>query len=103
MFLKDVFNLKENRTTENVSARTRSNTTFYTTSNPKKVNVGMETLRFLGPKIWDMVPSEMKSITSLYTFKNQIKKWIPIKCPCRLCKTYVPNLGYCNISYSYCK
>ena len=98
--LHDVFNLKENSITKNISSNTRFNNAFYSSSNPKNVNSGVETLRFLGPKIWNMVPSAMKSITSLHAFKDKIKKWLPTKCPCRLCKTYVPNLGFCNISYS---
>ena len=31
---------------------------------------------------------------SKVTFKEGIKNWKPIKCPCKLCKTFVPDLGY---------
>ena len=53
---------------------------------------GTESLSFLGPKIWEQVPPELKSLKSLDIFKTQIKKWIPLNCPCRLSRTYLKNL-----------
>ena len=58
------------------------------------VNNGLETLRFLGPKVWDLVPTSIKNASSLSIFKNKIKNWTPGKCPCRLCKDYVQGVGY---------
>ena len=55
---------------------------------------GIESLTYLGPKIWSQVPSEIKESHSLAVFKNKIKNWRPKLCPCKLCKTYVVNLGY---------
>ena len=55
---------------------------------------GAETLRILCPKIWDLVPNDIKLSTSLSIFKSRIKKWSIIRCPCRLCKDYIPNLGF---------
>ena len=55
---------------------------------------GTESLSFLGPKIWDMLPLEIKESESLQIFKSKIKKWIPSQCPCRLCRIYVPQLGF---------
>ena len=93
-FMSGIFEKNWNACTENVSANTRSQSNFYNHSNPKTVNNGLETLRSLGPKIWDIVPIEIKSISSLPLFKVKIKKWIPQNCPCRLCKSFVPNLGF---------
>ena len=87
-FMKEIFTYNEQ------SRNTRLNSTFYNTVNPKKVNTGLETLRNLGPKIWNMLPDEFKKITSFSEFKSKIKKWIPLKCPCRICKVFVPQLGY---------
>ena len=25
---------------------------------------------------------------------RKIKKWKPTECPCRICKTFIPNLGF---------
>ena len=47
---------------------------------------GTESLSFLGPKIWELVPEDIKQSESLEIFKNKIKKWVPLKCPCRLCR-----------------
>ena len=92
--MKEVFPENLNILSGNISANTRSHSTFYNPSNPKKVNSGLETLRSLDPKIWDMIPIEIKSNPSLDVFKCNIKKWIPRKCPCRLCKVFVPQLGF---------
>ena len=62
-----------------------------------KVNTlynGTESMSSLGPKIWDLVPNELKDIGNLAAFKKAIKKWSPEKCPCRLCKDYIRNVGF---------
>ena len=48
---------------------------------------GTESLSFLAPKIWDLVPVELKQSDTLYFFKLKIKNWVPYEYPCRLCKT----------------
>ena len=55
---------------------------------------GTERISYLGPKIWDIVPAEIKNAISLNSFKAQIKKWLPINCPCRLCKPYINGVGF---------
>ena len=55
---------------------------------------GTESLSFLGPKIWHLVPLELKQLESLEVFKLKIKKWIPFECPCRLCRTYIQQVGF---------
>ena len=55
---------------------------------------GTESLTYLGLKIWSQVPNEIKESASLTVFKNKIKNRWPKLCPCKLCKTYVVNLGY---------
>ena len=34
---------------------------------------GQGTISYLGPKIWDMVPEEMKQKSSLFVFRSEIK------------------------------
>ena len=43
---------------------------------------GLETLSYLGPQIWAIVPDEMKNVDNLSIFKKKIRGWKPIKCPC---------------------
>ena len=65
--------------------------------NVKTVSWGTETLAHLGPKIWEIVPNDMKKF-SLSKFTKKIRKWKPYKCPCRICKTYVHGLGFVTIA-----
>ena len=55
---------------------------------------GSESISFLGPKIWNILPDEIKQQTSLNSFKKSVKKWKPQDCPCRLCKVYVNGVGF---------
>ena len=36
----------------------------------------------------------MNDFKALGTLKNEIKKWIPKDCPCRLCKVYVAQVDF---------
>ena len=76
-----------------ISYNLRSNSNF-AVPNVKSVFHGSESITYLGPKIWDIVPLHLKEFTSLNAFKKGIKKWQPKNCPCRLCKQYVLNLGF---------
>ena len=66
----------------------------FKTRNVHTVKYGTETLAYLGPKIWALVPDEIKSENSVIGFKRKIKNWTPTGCPCKLCKTYVAGVGY---------
>ena len=55
---------------------------------------GTESITNLGEKIWELVPQNMKEASSLSSFKNRVKKWIPQKCLCRLCKTYIAEVPF---------
>ena len=50
---------------------------------PKTLAYGTESVSFMAPKIWSIVPQELKNSQSLYSFKNGIRKWKP-NCPCLL-------------------
>ena len=60
------------------------------------VNVfhGQASIKYLGPFIWQLVPSEFKDLNTVSVFKAAIRKWKPNNCPCRLCKTYIGNVGF---------
>ena len=60
----------------------------------RTVNRGLETIRYRGPKTWELIPEEIKNSKSLSAFKEKIKEWKPLGCTCRLCKNYIRNLGY---------
>ena len=52
---------------------------------PKTVAHGTESVSFMAPETWSVVPQELKNCQSLYSFKKSIRKWKP-SCPCWLCK-----------------
>ena len=68
----------------------------FKTRNVKSVRYGTETLAHLGPKIWSIIPNDIKEEQSLKLFTKKIKQWKPERCPCKLCKTYEGGLGYIN-------
>ena len=66
----------------------------FASNNIRTVHYGLQSISYLGPKIWKLVPNNIKESTSLGVFKVAIKKWVPDGCPCRLCKNYVQNVGF---------
>ena len=79
VIMKDVFPLSEN-----LCYNTRNKRTFRS-RNIRTVHFGSETLSQLAPKIWELVPEEIKKLKSVASFKNAVKKWRAANCPCRLC------------------
>ena len=56
---------------------------------------GKLSLRWFGPVVWEtMLPESYKNITALEKFKEDIKKWVPDNCKCRLCKHYEGKVGF---------
>ena len=55
---------------------------------------GSESISFLGPKVWNILPDNLKNASSLEVFKASIKIWKPEKCPSRICRLYVQNVGF---------
>ena len=53
------------------------------------VHYGSELQSFLGPKIWEMLPLDLKNSDSLDSFQSGIKNWGPQECHCRLCKRHI--------------
>ena len=76
----NTYNLRNCRTWEIPNART--------------VSYGLESVRFRGPKTWELLPNDIKEAKSLAEFKIKIKTWKSPECTCRLCKTYIANLGF---------
>ena len=62
----------------------------------KTVSYGLESIRYLGPKIWKLVPDELKELTSIELFKKKVKCLKFEHCPCNLCKDYIYGVGYIN-------
>ena len=62
--------------------------------NVSTVYNGLESIRYRGPKVWEALPASIKESKSVVEFKQKIKTWKDPNCTCRLCKTFIVNLGY---------
>ena len=69
---------------------------FQKFANTKKnlVKMGLETITYRGPQLWNLVPTEIKDAPSLSIFKEKIKSWYCDNCLYRLCKTYIANVDF---------
>ena len=85
--MKDTFHFKQKpyNLRNDPELQRRRNCTVY---------FGTESISPLAPKIWELVPSDIRSANSLEVFQEKIKSWTTNKCPCRLCKTYIGNVGF---------
>ena len=86
--MKDVFPLNDDS-----GYSTRKKRTFKS-RHVKTVRYGTDSLAYLAPKIWELVPNEMKNLESLIAFKTAIKKWKTTNCPCHICKNYISQVGF---------
>ena len=68
----------------------------YRCDKAKTSRYGLKSIRWLGPKIWALIPEEVKKVTSLDIFKLKIKELNFSNCPCSLCKDYISGVGYIN-------
>ena len=98
----EMFKVSNNYSTSLMSEIFDKRNNVYDFQNPSefaRLNVrsafnGTESASFLGPKIWDIVPRELKQLEIVNVFKREIKKWKPVDCPCRLCRPYIQNVGF---------
>ena len=51
-------------------------------------------VRYLGSKLWEIIPAYTKELDTTDKFTIAIKNWKPEFCPCRLCRVYLQNIGY---------
>ena len=65
----------------------------YKIPSTKTVSYGLESIRYLGPKIWKLIPDELKELKSLELFKLKVKSLKFEKCPCKLCKNSIHGVG----------
>ena len=86
--MNDIFKLREN-THYNLR-----HTSQFLVDPIHSVFNGSESAPYLGPKISEETPTDIKNKDSLIGFKKEIKKWKLLNCPCRIWKTFILNLGF---------
>ena len=60
------------------------NYSYFAMPRAKRVDHRLESLSYIGSKLWDSIPSLMKKIDTINEFKHVIKTWKPDLCSCRL-------------------
>ena len=86
--INDLFLLKE---TNNYNLRHKI---FFKIPRNETARNGFESISYLGPKILEILPSEMHECETIFEFKNKLKSFNSINCPCKLCKTYIGGVEY---------
>ena len=86
---KDLFELKDPHSNSNLDLKIPSVNSEFN---------GKGSLRYFGPVIWNKIPNEIRNLSPLNSFKSKIKNWKPVDCPCRICKTFISGVGFCNIT-----
>ena len=81
--MTEIFEMKEPRYS------LLSEASHFKKENIKPTHYGIQSVRQLGPKIWNIVPQNIRESNSLNEFKSLIKFWKPDTCPCRLCKNCI--------------
>ena len=60
----------------------------------KTVHYRLNSLEYLGPRIWELLSNNLKRLESVETFKSKIKRWIRKNCLCRICKPYIYQVSF---------
>ena len=53
----------------------------------------VETLAYLGNKLWKYLPHNIKQLDTLFIFKKRIRLWNGDRSNCRLCRSFIPRVG----------
>ena len=53
-----------------------------------------ETIKYRGQRLWLSLPQHIRNAQSINEFKKEIKSWNSADCTCRICMTFVPQLGF---------
>ena len=58
---------------------------------------GTETVRYIGNKLWQLLPSSLKNIPNIENVMKGIRFWRSELCGCRSCKKFIDNLGFVEL------
>ena len=67
--------------------------TKFNVDNVKTETYGKQSVSYLGPKIWNSTPQEIKKVITLAALKTKIKRWNP-NCSCSICRIYIQRVGF---------
>ena len=75
-YMKEIF-------TQNTIRNTERKRLLVKATNTKRY--GTDSLKHLGPKIWNCLPQDIKDSSSLFIFKSKINTWSGPSCNCAAC------------------
>ena len=90
-FLKFIFKCVNNLAPEilgqlinklNSRIRTRGGTSGNCRTAKRKTTFGQSSFVAIGTKLWNTLPSEIKTLTALKVFNTQVKQWLKLNKPC---------------------
>ena len=55
----------------------------------------------LDPKIWDLLPKNIKDSENINIFKSNVKLWKPENCPYRICLIYLAIVRQCQVDFMF--
>ena len=70
--------------------------TDFTTGTISTVNNGLKSLRYLGPRISNIIQPGIRNSGNIEKFSRKIKCWTPKNCLCTLCINYIHHVWYAN-------
>ena len=85
--MNDIFKLREN-------TYPLQNIHIFQTENPRSLKYGLDAIPYRTRQHWQQVPIDIREAVSLTLFKNRIKAWECIGCPCRSSKVSIQNVRY---------
>ena len=91
IIMNEVFNFQENESYNLRSGIHLASTNMHT------AHFGTDTISSLGSKLRKLIPDKIKHASTLSALKAKIKSWTINNCPCRLCKTFVKDLGFVEV------
>ena len=85
--------MKENFCERTVTYNLRNNNEFLLPM-VRTTSYGSETIKCRGQRLWLSLPQHIRNAQSINEFKKEIKSWNGTDCTCRLCRAFIPPLGF---------
>ena len=60
----------------------------------RTIRYGLETAVYHTLHLWSLAPADLKSLPNVDLFESKMNYFKCYKCPCKLSKIYLENIGY---------
>ena len=76
----------------------RNNSEFLT-PRVRTVSYGTDTIKYRGQRLCVTLPQHIRNTQSINAFETHVKNWNGADCTCRLCRVFVPQLGFLLLDF----